>query len=218
MACPIPPLAPQCVAVRRNDVRLGLCGLLGGPSVAALLLLPAPARQHCCPRPCRFAAAEPGRGCRCAHRPSEGHSAQLLMQPPPPLNRQTLLAPPATPWDAPRVGGYSSVAPSCAHCMTCMPGPGAHHTGFAWGTVAALFVSPPSAVPFFVGGRVGDFALVALARPLVGRAGRVPPVRLRSPPLPPAAAPQEMGVGVDRYPLLLPPPLGGFAVPGGGGG
>ena len=62
--------------------------------MAALLLLRAPARQHCCPWPCRTAAPSPGRGCRCAHRPSEGHSAQLLMHPPPPLNRQALLSPP----------------------------------------------------------------------------------------------------------------------------
>ena len=37
MACPTPPLAPRCVAVRRKDVRHGLCALLGGPPVAVLL-------------------------------------------------------------------------------------------------------------------------------------------------------------------------------------
>ena len=50
--------------------------------MAALLLLRAPAWQHCCSRPCWTPGPSPGRGSRRAHRPSEGHSAQLLLQPP----------------------------------------------------------------------------------------------------------------------------------------
>ena len=63
--------------------------------MAALLLLRAPAWQHCCSRPCWTPAPSPGRGSRRAHRPSEGHSAQLLLKPP--LNRQTPLTPPQHP-------------------------------------------------------------------------------------------------------------------------
>ena len=36
MACPIPPLAPRCVAARRKDVCLVLCALQGGMNVPAL--------------------------------------------------------------------------------------------------------------------------------------------------------------------------------------
>ena len=58
--------------------------------MTALLLLRAPARQHCCPRPCRTAAPSPGQAW-----PFEGHSAQLLLPPPPPppLNQQTKFPP-----------------------------------------------------------------------------------------------------------------------------
>ena len=65
--------------------------------MAALRLLRAPAWQHRCSRPCKTPAPSPGRGSRRAHRRSEGHSAQLLLQPDPPLNEHTPLipAPPA---------------------------------------------------------------------------------------------------------------------------
>ena len=70
--------------------------------------------------------------------------------------------------------------------------------------VAALFVCHP----FLWGGRGGETALVAPARPLGGGVGPAPPVLRRSPPPPPARRPRGMGVGVgvDRRPLLLPPP------------
>ena len=61
--------------------------------MAALRLLRAPARQHRCSWPRWTPSPSPGRGCRRTHRPSEGHSAQLLLQPPS-LNRQTPLTPP----------------------------------------------------------------------------------------------------------------------------
>ena len=93
MAYPIPPLAPRCVAARRKDVHLVLCALLGGPPVAALRFLRAPAWQHRCSRPCGTLAPSPGRGSRHVHWSFEGHSAQLLLHPHP-LNRQTLLNPP----------------------------------------------------------------------------------------------------------------------------
>ena len=68
--------------------------------MAVLRLLRAPAWQHRCSRPCWTPAPSPGRGSRHAHRPSEGHSAQLLLQPPPPpLYQQTPLTPPPSPWD-----------------------------------------------------------------------------------------------------------------------
>ena len=59
--------------------------------MAPLRLLRAPAWQHRCSRPCWTPVPSPGRGCRRLHRPSEGHSAQLLLQPPSPsLNRYRL--------------------------------------------------------------------------------------------------------------------------------
>ena len=95
LSLPWPPGVCVCVAARRNDVRLGLCALLRGPPVAALRLLRAPAWKHCCSRPCLTPAPSPGRGSWHLHRPSEGHSAELLLQPPPPpVNRQTPLTPP----------------------------------------------------------------------------------------------------------------------------
>ena len=104
--------------------------------------------------------------------------------------------------------------------MTCMLWPCAHHTGSASGAVAALFVSPPPAVPFSMGGREGEAALVAPAWPLGGRAGPAPPVLRRSPPPPPAhRPPRDGGGGRPMSPAPAPPPpLGGSATPGGGGG
>ena len=72
-----------------------LCALLRGPPVAALWLLRAPTWQHRSSRPCWNPAPSPGRGSERAHRPSEGHKAQLLLLPPP--NRQTPLPPPPPP-------------------------------------------------------------------------------------------------------------------------
>ena len=45
MACTIPPLAPRCAAARRKEV-LVLCAVLGGPPMATVRLLRAPAWQH----------------------------------------------------------------------------------------------------------------------------------------------------------------------------
>ena len=102
--------------------------------------------------------------------------------------------------------------------MTCMPGPGAHHTGSALGAVAALCVSPPPAMPCSVGGRVGVAALVAPARPLGGRVGPAPPVLRRSPPPPPVRRPPRDGDGGRPTSPAPAPPLGGGPRPRGGGG
>ena len=133
-----------------------------------LRLLRAPAWQHHCFRPYRTPAPSPGRGSRRAHRPSEVHSAQMLMLPPSSEPADTVDPPPPSPWDAPPNGDYSTAAPPCAPCITCMLGLCAHHTGFAYGAVAALFVSPLPVVPSSMGGREGETALVAPARPLWG--------------------------------------------------
>ena len=58
--------------------------------MAALRLLRAPARQRLCCTP----SPSPGRGSRCAQRPSEWHSAQLLLQPPPPSEPADTVDPP----------------------------------------------------------------------------------------------------------------------------
>ena len=54
----------------------------------AVLILRASVGQHLCPRPCWACPTSPGQGSRRVHQPSEGHSAQLQLQPHP-LNRQT---------------------------------------------------------------------------------------------------------------------------------
>ena len=83
MACPTPPLATVCRgAAEARPPRVMCppprpsCGRAAAPAcprVAAPLL---PALMASAPSPVR--------GSRRAHRPSEGHSAPLLLQPPPP--------------------------------------------------------------------------------------------------------------------------------------
>ena len=85
--------------------------------------------------------------------------------------------------------------------------------------MAALFVSPPPDVPFSVGGRRGETALVAPARPLGGGGSSSTRAAEVAASAPCALPPRGMGVGVDRCPLLLPPPpWGGVRDPRGGGG
>ena len=174
--------------------------------MTALLLLHAPARQQCCPPPCRTAAPSPGRA-----RAFEGHSAQLLLHPPPPrLEPADTIAPPPppqAPWNAPRGG---------------MRGPVLIAQGLHRAPWLPCSFAPHPLSPFLWGG--GREKLPWLSRHGPWGAGQVllhlccGGLRLR----PLRAAPRGIGVGVDRCPLLLPPPppWGGVRGPplGGGGG
>ena len=103
------------------------------------------------------------------HRPSEGHSAQLQLQPPP--EPADTVDPLPSPWDAPCDGGCSSAAPPCAPCMTCMLGPYARRTGFALGAAATPLSFPPPAAPTTPGERRGSPPLVVAAPPPGGGFG-----------------------------------------------
>ena len=129
--------------------------------MAALRLLRAPAWQHRCSTPCWNPAPSPGRGSRRAHRPSEGLSAQLLLQPPPPpLYRQTPLTPPPPPHHL----GMPLVMAATAVPHPLCPLHDLHAGG--WGPLLITqglhrapwlpySFPPPPAVPFCMGGGGG---------------------------------------------------------------
>ena len=85
--------------------------------------------------------------------------------------------------------------------------------------MAALYVSPPPAVPFSQEGRGGENALVAPTRPLGGGVGPAPLVPRRSPSSPLARRPPRDGGGGRLISLApAPPPWGGGVCDPLGGG
>ena len=190
MACPVPPLAPRCVAARRKDVRLMLCALLRGPPVAALRLLRAAACQRRCSRPCWTPPPPPDEGAG----PPKGIAPSCCCSPPPPLYWHTPLSPPPSPWDAPRDGGYSSATTPCAPCMTCMLGPVLITQGLHRAPWLPYSFPPHPLCPLLWGGGGGKPPLLPRHGPGGGGgAGPAPRVRRMSPPPPPARRPLRDG-------------------------
>ena len=160
--------------------------------MAALRLLCAPAWQHRCSRPCWTPAPFPGQGNRRTHRPSRGHSAQLLLQPPPPLYRQTPLIPPSTLgcpswWRLQQcrtplcpLHDLHALCSSQRVCIGCRGSP-------------VRF--PATRCALFCGGEGGRSCLGCPGTAPGGRVGPAPPVLRRSPPPPLARRPPRDGGG-----------------------
>ena len=74
----------------------------------------------------------PNEGAGSRTGPPKGIAPSCSCSPPPPLAPANTVDPLPSPWNAPRDGDRSSATHPCAPCMTCMLGPCARRTGFAW--------------------------------------------------------------------------------------
>ena len=153
--------------------------------------------QHCRTRPCWTTPPPPDEGAGARTDTPKGIAPRCSCSLP--SLTQTPLTPSHHP-GMPLVMAVVAVPHPRAPCITCMLGPYACHTRFAWGAIAAP-LSYPSA-----GGGGGRFPMTL--RPPQGESlGLGPPLQRGPPPLPLLRYPSRVG-GPPTQPTPPPPRMG----------